>query len=362
MRTGSIILTGGRSKRMGRPKESLRIAGGTLLGRTVETLLGCTAPVVVVARVGQELPVLPAAARTITDEVPDAGPLAALVAGLRFLRREDLLGDQDAVFATGCDAPFLPAAVVSWLVDRLGDAPLVMPEALGHLQPLCALAKEHGIHVVLGCMERAADRGGHSLYCALVQIGTDGALLPVHRKLVPTHEERLVWAPGDGHGLRCHRLSPFTVGALLCWENWMTLPRAALHADGEDLHVALWPGNVRNTEELTRFLAREGRSYVLSVSGLLRHQDLPESLPHGARLRAALPAQPANGGSCIAGPDGQWVVPPIVGEERLCIQKLDHAFVRRERQNFDPAGHYSRPDVLRLELDRARQGTLRVRM
>ena len=139
MRTGSIILTGGRSKRMGRPKESLRIAGETLLGRTVETLLGCTTPVVVVARPGQELPALPAAARLITDEVPDAGPLAALGAGLRFLRREDLLGEQDAVFATGCDAPFLPAAVVGWLVDRLGNAPLVMPRALGYLQPLCAV-------------------------------------------------------------------------------------------------------------------------------------------------------------------------------------------------------------------------------
>src|SRR5262245_26555780 len=139
MRTGSIILTGGRSKRMGRPKESLHFAGETLLGRTVETLLGCTAPVVVVARAAQELPVLPAAVRLVTDEVPDAGPLAALVAGMRFLRREDLLGDQDAVFATGCDSPFLPAAVIAWLVARLGDAPLVMPEALGHLQPLCAV-------------------------------------------------------------------------------------------------------------------------------------------------------------------------------------------------------------------------------
>jgi molybdopterin-guanine dinucleotide biosynthesis protein A len=139
MRTGSIILTGGRSKRMGRPKESLRIAGQTLLGRTVETLLGCTEPVVVVARAGQELPVLPAKARVISDEVADAGPLAALVAGMRFLRREDLLGEQDAVFATGCDNPFLPAAVVAWLVDRLGDAPLLMPFALGHLQPLCAV-------------------------------------------------------------------------------------------------------------------------------------------------------------------------------------------------------------------------------
>jgi nitrilase len=79
------------------------------------------------------------------------------------------------------------------------------------------------------------------------------------------------------------------------------------------------------------------------------------------QLRAALPAMPANGGSCIAGPDGTFLVEPVVGEERLITAELDHAFVRRERQNFDPAGHYARPDVLRLEIDRARQVTLRER-
>lgn len=229
-----------------------------------------------------------------------------------------------------------------------------------HLAALRDLARQRAITVMLGVMERATDRGGHSLYCALATVTPDG-ILPTHRKLVPTHEERLVWAPGDGHGLACHRHGPFTIGGLLCWENWMPLARAALHAQGENVHVALWPGNERNTAETTRFLAREGRSFTIAVSGVLRTADVPDHLPFAAELRAALPAVPANGGSCVAGPDGQWLLPPMVGEERLEVVALDLASIRRERHNFDPAGHYARPDVLRLELDRTRQATLRER-
>ncbi len=230
-----------------------------------------------------------------------------------------------------------------------------------HLEPLAALARERGVTVVLGCMERAFDRGGHSLYCAMVVIDDGGVIHPCHRKLVPTHEERLVWAPGDGHGLVCHALPPFTLGGLNCWENWLPLPRAALHAQGEDLHVALWPGNRRNTEDVTRFLAREGRSYVLSVAGLMRRADVPDHVPHAAALRAALPETPADGGSCVAAPDGTWLVEPVVGQEELVTAELEHAFVRRERHNFDHSGHYGRPEILHVELDRTRHRALRER-
>ena len=175
---------------------------------------------------------------------------------------------------------------------------------------------------------------------------------------MPTYEERLTWSPGDGHGLRVHRLGAFTVGGLNCWENWMPLARAALYGQGEDLHVAIWPGGRRNTEDITRFIAQEARSYVLSVSGLMRREDFPADTPHADAILAGSEALLADGGSCIAGPDGQWIVEPVVGREQLIVATLDHTRVRQERQNFDPVGHYSRPDVTRLTVNRQRQSTV----
>ena len=226
----------------------------------------------------------------------------------------------------------------------------------GHLDGVRATAARLGIAVMLGIIERPADRGGHSVYCSRVHIGADGQIGSVHRKLLPTYEERLSWAPGDGHGLRVHPVGPFTVGGLNCFENWMPLSRAALYAQGEDLHVALWPGNKRNTEPTTRFLAREGRSYVLAVSGLMRREDVSADSPAAAMLKADCPAMLADGGSCIAGPDGEWMVEPTTGKEELLVATLNHREVRRERQNFDLAGHYARPDVTRLVVNRRRQG------
>jgi len=224
----------------------------------------------------------------------------------------------------------------------------------GDLDPVRGAALEGGIWVVLGTIERAMDRGGHSLYCTLVTINAFGEIVNTHRKLVPTYEERLAWSPGDGLGLRTFDLAPFTLGALNCWENWMPLPRAALSAQGEDLHVALWPGNARNTVDITRFMAREGRSYVLSASGLLSRADIHDGVPHADLLRDALPATCADGGSAIAAPDGSWLVEPVRGEERLLLGDLDHARLLGERQNFDPVGHYARPDVFELVVRRNR--------
>lgn len=140
----------------------------------------------------------------------------------------------------------------------------------GHLDDLCRVATDRKIAVYIGCIERALDCGGHSLYCALVYIDAEGVIQSIHRKLMPTYEERLTWSAGDGHGLRVHRLAPFSVGGLNCWENWMPLARAAMYAQGEDLHVAVWPGGLHNTSEITRFIAKEARSYVISASGLMR--------------------------------------------------------------------------------------------
>ena len=228
----------------------------------------------------------------------------------------------------------------------------------GDLQAISKLAVQHGLSVYLGIMERAPDRGGHSLYCSLVYIDAQGVVGSVHRKLQPTYEERLVWAQGDGHGLRTHPLEAFTVGGLNCWENWLPLPRAALYGAGEDLHVAVWPGGSHNTADITRFIALESRSYVLSVSGLMRPEDYPANSPCREEIVAAAGNFLADGASGIAGPDGHWLIEPVVGQEALLLATLDHAQVRGERQNLDVAGHYSRPDVTQLQVDRSRQRTV----
>jgi len=228
----------------------------------------------------------------------------------------------------------------------------------GHLKPLEAFCAQHEMAVYLGCIERPMDRGGHSLYCSMVYIDPKGVIQSVHRKLMPTYEERLTWSPGDGHGLQVHPLGPFTVGGLNCWENWMPLPRAALYGLGEDLHVAIWPGSIRNTKDITRFIAMESRSFVVSVSALMSRTDFPDNVPHREALLANCPEELTDGGSCVAAPDGSWVLEPQVGEEGLFTVDIDHLQVRRERQNFDAAGHYSRPDVTRLVVNRKRQATI----
>ena len=225
----------------------------------------------------------------------------------------------------------------------------------GDLNSICALAKKNGIAVYLGCAERPGDRGGHSIYCSLLYIDKMGAIQSIHRKLMPTYEERLAWSIGDGNGLKVHSLNNFTVGGLNCWENWMPLARTALYAQGENLHVAVWPGNANNTVDLTRHIARENRMYVLSVSGLMRKEDINEDTPHHTVIKQNANELLGNGGSCIAAPDGIWVIEPIVGKEAVITATINLTEVRKERQNFDPSGHYSRPDVFELNVNRQRQ-------
>jgi len=231
----------------------------------------------------------------------------------------------------------------------------------GELKSVCELAKTHGIAIYIGIMERPTDRGGHSIYASLVYINEKGEIQSVHRKLQPTYDERLTWAPGDGNGLQVHPLKAFTVGGLNCWENWMPLPRTALYGQGENLHIAVWPGSDHNTKDITRFIARESRSFVVSVSSLMFKSDFPNHTPHLEAILKNAPDTLANGGSCIAGPDGEWIIEPVINKAGLIIQEIDFNRVLEERQNFDPVGHYSRPDVTKLIVNRERQTTVEIK-
>ena len=259
------------------------------------------------------------------------------------------LSRSDAARFNAGDQKQIHAAYVDQAVDLDAD----------HLDPVRDAARQAGITVVLGIAERSASRGNNTIFCTRVIIeGTGdhaGQILSAHRKLMPTHEERLGWGIGDGSGLVTHRVGPFRLGSLNCWENWMPLARSALYAAGEDLHVALWPGCKRLTQDITRFIALESRSFVLSACSIIRETDIPTGVPF--RDRWVSPDEPVlyDGGSCIAAPDGSWLVEPVVGKEKLIVADLDHALVAQERHNFDPAGHYARPEILRLTVDRRRQ-------
>jgi nitrilase len=119
----------------------------------------------------------------------------------------------------------------------------------------------------------------------------------------------------------------------------------------------IWPGSQGLTRDITRFAAREGRSFVVSAGGIVRESDIPRDIPY--RDKFCRDGEVIyDGGSCIAGPDGNWIVEPVVGREELIVADIDLATVRAERQNFDPAGHYARPDVLRLVVDKRRHRTM----
>jgi predicted amidohydrolase len=220
-------------------------------------------------------------------------------------------------------------------------------EALG------TIARDARLTLVVGVVERVdVGRGRGTLYNAALTFGSDGALLNHHRKLVPTYTERMVWGPGDADGLRAVDTPAGRVGALVCWEHWMPLARQALHESGEDLHVALWPTAHELLQVASRSYAFEGRCYVLVAGSLLRASALPPELePHPERVTH--PDQwVMRGGSAIVGPDGKYVVEPVYDEPRLIVADLDLARLHEERMSLDVTGHYSRPDVLRLDVTR----------
>lgn len=219
------------------------------------------------------------------------------------------------------------------------------------MEEIAEAVRDTGVFTYLGITERGSGSARGTVFCTLVAIDPVRGLVSRHRKLVPTYEERLVWGHGDGHGLRVHDVAGGKIGGLNCWENWMPQARHALYAGGEDVHVSVWPGSSRLTRDITRFIALEGRVYSLAASALLSLDDVPLDFP----LRELLEQQGDvyyNGGSAIAAPDGSWVVAPVEDREGLVMADIDLARVRRERQNFDPTGHYSRPDIFDVRVDR----------
>ena len=210
---------------------------------------------------------------------------------------------------------------------------------------LAAVAREHGVWLVVGVNEVDRERPG-TLYNSLLYWSPEGELVLHHRKLVPTNHERLVWGPGDGRGLRAVETALGRIGGLICWENYMPLARFSLYESGVEIYVASTADDGDSWQATLRHIALESRAFVIAPCHFQRAGSYPDDFP----LRALLDGRDllGRGGSAILAPDGSYLAGPLYGEEGILYAELDPDVLLQARQRFDPAGHYHRPDVLRL--------------
>jgi nitrilase len=212
---------------------------------------------------------------------------------------------------------------------------------------LAEIARENEVWLVTGVTERDPERPG-TLYNTLLYHAPNGSLALKHRKLVPTNHERLVWGQGDGEGLRAIETGIGRIGGLICWENYLPLARFALYESGVEIYIASTADDGDRWQPTLIHIAREARAFVVSPSHFQRASSYPQDFPL-ARLLDGIDLV-GRGGSAILAPDGSYLAGPLYGEEGILYAELDPARLDEERQRFDPAGHYHRPDVLGLRV------------
>ncbi len=207
------------------------------------------------------------------------------------------------------------------------------------------IAREHGVWLVTGVNELDPARNG-TVYNALLYHAPDGSLALKHRKLVPTNHERLIWGQGDGGGLRALETPLGRLGGLICWENYMPLARFSLYESGVEIYLGPTADDGDAWQATLVHIARESRAFVVAPAHFQRASSYPDDFPLAELLQGMDVI--GRGGSAILAPDGSYLAGPLYDEEGILYGELDPARLLEERQRFDPAGHYHRPDVLRL--------------
>lgn len=227
-----------------------------------------------------------------------------------------------------------------------------------HLDRLLAAARKAGAHLVMGCHERL----GGTLYNTMVFASRNGLDLQIHRKLMPTYTERLLWGRGDGSTLSVLPSEYGNLGGLICWEHWMPLARAALHAKGETLHVAQWPA-VKDLHQIaSRHYAFEGQCFVAAAGCVLRRGEMLAGFhslgqPDSAALELleSIPGADddllLHGGSAVIAPDTSYIAGPISDKACILHADIEPQRIAEGHLTLDTQGHYARPDVFRLEVD-----------
>ena len=209
------------------------------------------------------------------------------------------------------------------------------------------IARDHGVWLVTGVNEVDPEKPG-TIYNSLLYHAPDGTLAVHHRKLVPTNHERLVWGQGDGRGLRAIETPLGRIGGLICWENYMPLARFSLYESGVEIYIASTADDGDAWQATLVHIARESRAFVVAPSHFQRAASYPDDFP----LRELLDGVDVlgRGGSAILGPDGSYLAGPLYDEEGVLYADLEPDRLFEERQRFDPAGHYHRPELLVFEL------------
>ncbi|MCV2867714.1 carbon-nitrogen hydrolase family protein [Defluviimonas sp. WL0002] len=221
------------------------------------------------------------------------------------------------------------------------------------LKPVCDAAKEHGIVVVMAVNERESEMSASTLYNTMVIIDATGKILNVHRKVMPTGPERMVWGFGDATGINVVDTAVGRVGGLLCWENYMPLARAAVYAQNVEIYCAPTAAEGGVWHSAMRHIGREGSCFVVSVAPTVEVSDLPKDLPSYAEY-AGDDDWVATGNGIICDPMGDIIAGPMPKEKGLLTADIDVGRVREARRAFDVMGHYSRPDIFQLSVNRSK--------
>ena len=207
-------------------------------------------------------------------------------------------------------------------------------------------AKQAKAWIAVGVTEK--DKVSDTLYCTLLYFSPEGQLVHKHRKLKPTAAERIIWGEGDGSDLHVLDTALGKVGGLICWENYMPLARTALYQQGIEIYLAP-TADCRGTWQSTmEHIACEGRCFVLGCNQYLTQEHYPKDLQ--AHLSETNPSLPSSGGSCIISPLGKRLAGPLFDQEGILTAEIDHREIIKAKMDFDPIGHYARPDVFDLKV------------
>lgn len=209
---------------------------------------------------------------------------------------------------------------------------------------LVAACAKHDVHAVVGVMER----DGGTLYCTALYLSPEG-LLGKHRKVMPTGSERLIWGFGDGSSLTVVDTPYGRLGGAICWEHYMPLMRAAYYAKGVEIWAAPTADDRETWIPTMRHVAMEGRCFVISACQVMRRSDFPAD--YNSRIEASDDEWMMHGRSVIVGPLGEILAGPLLDEEGILTAEIDTDDILGAKLDFDPVGHYARPDLFSLRVD-----------